>query len=144
MTAVSCGGSPSSGGKEPTLEATPAVAWELSFDQEGGITGFQLSAVIRSSGEAIFRDLRTDRQVQMTLAEPEISALVQLIDASDFFSQPEGQRTPQCRDCINYTLTLWRGDKTHEIHADDLGLADDLRPLVEWLTEHTQQAVQSR
>ena len=116
--------------------------WKLSFQQEGGIAGMRVSADIGSTGRALFRDQRTGRESFLGLPEAEVRDLADTLEASDFFGQPADQRTPQCRDCFTYTITLERGGQAWTVTADDAGLSDRLRPLVERLRDLTQRALQ--
>ena len=151
VTAFACGAPPPpSGGsappppseRQPSPESTPSEEqWELSFAQEGGIAGLSRTAVISSTGQAVFRDRQSGRESQVALTEPELRQLGELLEASDFFAQEEDQRTPACRDCITYTLVLRRGVQTHQVHADDPGMSEQLWPLIEWLVERTNRAL---
>lgn len=142
LTAFACSSAPPPPREgRPSPESTPSEQWELSFAQEGGIAGLSGTAAISGTGQAVFRDRRSGRESQVTLTEPEMRRLGELLEASDFFAQKEDQRTPACRDCITYTLALRRGVQTHLVRADDQGMAEQLGPLVEWLVERTNRAL---
>lgn len=126
----------------PSLPATPSARWHLSFQYSGGIAGLDRRATVSSTGQATFHDLRSGRESATTLTAGETQRLGQLVYAGDPLAQKEDQRTASCRDCLTYTLDVQLGDRRRRILADDQGLAETLRPLVGWLVERTNRALQ--
>jgi len=120
----------------------PTLTWQLSFQRSGGFAGLSQHVTVESTGRAVFVNVRTQRRSETELEETDLVALRNLLDSSNFFSQSSPQ-TRRCFDCFNYKLTLEEGGRRHTVEANDLSLAPQLKPLVQWLSNLLEQGLLS-
>jgi hypothetical protein len=97
---------------------------KIQLTRSGGFGGVRLSTA-----------LDTD-----ALPAGEAAKLRRLISKSAFFDQPSSLKSPSPGpDRFQYRLSVEEGEKKKEIEADETGLPEALRPLVDYLLDQARK-----
>jgi len=115
-----CGADAGEGsGANAAIPAEKGEAMHVVFERSGGFAG-------------ITRTARLDSGSLTPDAQAELSAL---IDQADFFELPaQILSDPPIPDDFLYSIEIDAGDGPWTVVTSDIAMPDQLRPLVEWLT----------
>ena len=94
----------------------------IIFDRSGGFMGLNSSLTIDLD------DLPLDQA----------EALRRLLDESHFFTLTENSPTRPIADGFQYTITVESGTATHILHTSDTTMPDELRPLLQELSQRAR------
>jgi hypothetical protein len=100
-----------------------ATDWSITLDISGGFAGLMQTLTLDQSGQGVLIDQRKKSRIEKQVTGQDLRTYAELVknlaDASHAKSLPD-----QCRDCINYSLTV-RYDSTVKRRAvNNLTLAD--------------------
>lgn len=95
---------------------------KILFERTGGFMGRKVSVTI---------DLDD-------LPEEQAEALGELLDEADFFELPDDLTKPAIPDAFTYNITVFSDDEQHSVRVSDATAPDDLRPLLEELSNQAR------
>ena len=95
---------------------------KILFERTGGFMGRKVSVTI---------DLDD-------LPEEQAEALDELLDDADFFELPADLTRPAIPDAFTYNITVYSDDEQHSVRVSDATAPDDLRPLLEELSNQAR------
>ena len=95
---------------------------KILFERTGGFMGRKVSVTI---------DLDD-------LPEEQAEALDELLDEADFFELPADLTKPAIPDAFTYNITVFSDDEQHSVRVSDATAPDDLRPLLEELSQQAR------
>jgi len=94
----------------------------IIFERSGGLMGLK-------------SDLTIDLD-ELPLDQAE--TLRKSLDEANFFTLPENPPTRPVPDGFQYTITVETGTNTHTIHTSDTTAPDELRPLLQELSQRAR------
>ncbi len=94
----------------------------IHFERSGGFMGLK-SSLLLNLDELPFDQAQTLRL---------------LLDESQFLTLPENPPTHSTPDGFHYTITVETERITHTIHTTDANIPDELRPLLEYLSQRAR------
>jgi hypothetical protein len=95
---------------------------KILFERTGGFMGRKVSVTI---------DLED-------LPEEQAEELDELLDEADFFELPADLTKPDIPDAFTYNITVFSDDEQHSVRVSDATAPDDLRPLLEELSNQAR------
>ena len=95
---------------------------KILFERTGGFMGRKVSVTI---------DLDD-------LPEEQADVLDELLDEADFFELPADLTRPAIPDAFTYNITVFSDDEQHSVRVSDATAPDDLRPLLEELSQQAR------
>jgi hypothetical protein len=92
----------------------------IRFERTGGFAGLQLSGEVDSE----------------KLSAAQAKEFKRLVEGARLFDQSRTPGpAPQTPDQFQYDLTIEDDDRAHTIQTTDTGASDELRALIDWLTD---------
>lgn len=95
---------------------------KILFERTGGFMGRKVSVTI---------DLED-------LPEERAEELDDLLDEANFFELPADLTRPAIPDAFTYNITVFSDDEQHSVRCSDATAPDDLRPLLEELSNQAR------
>ena len=94
----------------------------IIYKRTGGMMGLKSDLIID------FKELPLDQA----------GTLRRLLDEAHFLTLPENPPTHSTPDGFHYTITVETERITHTIHTTDANIPDELRPLLEYLSQRAR------
>jgi hypothetical protein len=115
-------------------------SWQIAFGLSGGFVGLDRSLEVDSSGQMTVMDLRSKRQVTVTLTQAQVAQLAGLVTAAGTLKPAND--LPNCNDCFIYRLDLVVAKQDLTFQLNDVSLAGSgLEALVKALKDLQQGAL---
>jgi len=95
---------------------------KILFERTGGFMGRKVSVTI---------DLDD-------LPEEQAEALDEMLDEADFFELPADLTKPAIPDAFTYNITVFSDNEQHSVRVSDATAPDNLRPLLEELSNQAR------
>jgi hypothetical protein len=141
-----CGGEPVST-VEPAPLGTPTglsasacsipASWTVQFKRTGGIAGFNQSMTLQSDGSLKIQSENPPANVQKSISKSQIDNITNLLaQGCPFKMEPNDAG---CADCFIYNLSVQMNGQTYTMLATDVTLTDQLRPLIDELSNLMQE-----
>jgi hypothetical protein len=142
-----CGGAPTET-QEPAPLGTPAdqatascktpTNWAVQFNRSGGIAGFNEALTLQSDGNLKIKSENPPTNVERTISPDQISGIANLRDQACPFEMSPNDAG--CADCFLYKLNIQMDGQTYVLLATDITMRDDVRPLIEALSQLLQNS----
>lgn len=93
--------------------------WSLSFRVSGGFAGSNRSLDLSSAGGLVAIDARRHVRREARAPAPDLAEIAAALDA---VSSVSSRRTAECRDCLEYELTIRKADRSVVVRLQDATL----------------------
>ena len=98
----------------------------IRYERAGGV-----------GGSATRKDVTVDTADLPAPAAAELHRLIEAADLPGRSALPAAPRNPQARDQFHYRVTVEDQGQRHSLVFSDLDMPEGVRPLIDWLHEHS-------
>lgn len=126
----------------PSLPPSPeqSAAWRIRFKMSGGFAGIIRSVELSDDGLLRAVDQRTGRQSAIQISVTDLEEIRTWVMNAQ--PMPPLPRFSDCRDCLRYEVTIYRGNETITAELTDLNLDQSvLSPLINKLAALQETAL---
>jgi len=117
------------------------VTWNIQFNRSGGFAGLDESLTLDSGGSLEVQSERPPMDLERTVSQDQVDEITDLlVKACPFVN--ESTKGTECADCFVYDLNIQMDGQTYSVKATDVTLTEDLRPLVDALSQLVQSVRQ--
>ena len=124
----------------PAAACSPPEKWNIQFNRSGGFAGLDESLTLDSGGSLDVQRKRPPVNEKSSISKEQVAAIAVLLAQACPFEIEMGK--DNCADCFVYDLNIQMDGQTYSVQASDVTLTEDLHPLVDALSQLTQNIKQ--
>lgn len=113
--------SPPDHARKTVAESPVDAVWRLEFQVSGGFAGESDSLKFQSRSDSVeYVGAAGESRSRLNLERGDVESVARLIAALPAYDHVA--RNEQCRDCFEYSLSVWRGDRVTQVQVDSTTL----------------------
>jgi hypothetical protein len=120
----------------PGAACSPPEKWNVQFNRSGGFAGVDESLTLDSGGRIEVQSERPPVDEKSTISQDQVATISEFLAQACPFEIDAGK--DNCADCFVYELNIQMDGQTYSVQASDVTLTEDLHPLVDALSQLTQ------